>query len=145
ARTGQVGRAAMGSVEYSRALGRAGLRGQLSGVGFRQHSGWARVGSAPSGARASTQRRSGHRTADRFPRQRRCERIDRDYFGRRRRQLDGALSTSATLSGRTAIITGAGAGIGRGLALALAAAGCRVIVAVRRRSTGDETEGLIAA
>jgi NAD(P)-dependent dehydrogenase (short-subunit alcohol dehydrogenase family) len=55
------------------------------------------------------------------------------------------LRTSALLNGRTAIVTGAGAGIGRGLALALAGAGCRVVIAVRRQSTGDETAALIAA
>lgn len=49
------------------------------------------------------------------------------------------------LKGRTAIVTGAGSGIGRGLALSLAAAGCRVVVAVRRRSTGEETTALIGA
>jgi NAD(P)-dependent dehydrogenase (short-subunit alcohol dehydrogenase family) len=47
------------------------------------------------------------------------------------------------LSGRTAIVTGAGSGIGRGLALSLAAAGCRVVLAVRRESTGEETAALI--
>jgi len=49
------------------------------------------------------------------------------------------------LEGRTAIVTGAGSGIGRGLARSLAAAGCRVIVAVRRQSTGEETAALIGA
>ena len=51
----------------------------------------------------------------------------------------------SALEGRTAIVTGAGSGIGRGLALSLAAAGCRVIVAVRRQSTGEETAALIEA
>ncbi|HMA00498.1 MAG TPA: SDR family NAD(P)-dependent oxidoreductase, partial [Steroidobacteraceae bacterium] len=43
----------------------------------------------------------------------------------------------------TALVTGAGSGIGRGLALSLAAAGCRVVLAVRRHSTGEETAALI--
>jgi 3-oxoacyl-[acyl-carrier protein] reductase len=55
------------------------------------------------------------------------------------------LNELRVLSGRTAIVTGAGSGIGRGLALALAAAGCRVIIAVRRQSTGEETAALIEA
>jgi 3-oxoacyl-[acyl-carrier protein] reductase len=50
-----------------------------------------------------------------------------------------------SLSGRTALITGAGGGIGRGMALALAAAGANVTVAVRRKTTGDETAALIRA
>ena len=50
-----------------------------------------------------------------------------------------------TLSGRTALITGAGSGIGRGIALALASAGANVAVAVRRQSTGEETAALLRA
>jgi len=48
------------------------------------------------------------------------------------------------LQGRTAIVTGAGGGIGRGIALALAAEGANVVIAVRRKVTGDETAELIA-
>ena len=50
-----------------------------------------------------------------------------------------------SLKNRTAIVTGAGSGIGRGTALALAAAGANVVIAARRRSTGDETAALIKA
>jgi NAD(P)-dependent dehydrogenase (short-subunit alcohol dehydrogenase family) len=60
--------------------------------------------------------------------------------------MDGAMNkTTDGLHGRTAIVTGAGAGIGRGIALSLAAAGCSVVIAVRRRNTGEETAALIAA
>ena len=55
------------------------------------------------------------------------------------------MSASTGLTGRTAIVTGAGAGVGRGIALALAASGCAVIIAVRRRNTGEETAAMIAA
>jgi NAD(P)-dependent dehydrogenase (short-subunit alcohol dehydrogenase family) len=55
------------------------------------------------------------------------------------------MSASTRLEDRTAIVTGAGAGVGRGIALALAAAGCAVIIAVRRRNTGEDTAALIAA
>lgn len=51
------------------------------------------------------------------------------------------------LQGRTAIITGAGGGlggIGRGIALALAAEGANVVIAARRKVSGDETAALIA-
>src|SRR5438128_1146916 len=51
------------------------------------------------------------------------------------------------LQGRTALVTGAGGGIGgigRGIALALAAEGANVVIAARRKSTGDETAALIA-
>jgi 3-oxoacyl-[acyl-carrier protein] reductase len=48
-----------------------------------------------------------------------------------------------SLAGRTALVTGAGGGIGRGIALALASAGAKVTVAVRRKTTGEETAALI--
>lgn len=51
----------------------------------------------------------------------------------------------ALLNGRVAIVTGAGGGIGRGLACALGRAGAKVVVAVRRRSTGEETAALVRA
>lgn len=54
-------------------------------------------------------------------------------------------STARILAGRVAIVTGAGGGIGRGLACALGLAGARVVVAVRRRSTGEETAELVRA
>ncbi len=63
--------------------------------------------------------------------------------------MDGAVSqmdwTSARtlLAGRVAIVTGAGGGIGRGLACALGLAGAKVVVAARRRSTGEETAALV--
>jgi len=47
------------------------------------------------------------------------------------------------LNGRVALITGAGSGLGRGIALALADAGAQVVIAARRRVTGDETAALI--
>jgi NAD(P)-dependent dehydrogenase (short-subunit alcohol dehydrogenase family) len=49
------------------------------------------------------------------------------------------------LAGRTAIVTGAGGGIGRGLACALGRVGAKVVVAVRRRTTGEETAALVRA
>jgi 3-oxoacyl-[acyl-carrier protein] reductase len=48
------------------------------------------------------------------------------------------------LQGRTALVTGAGGGVGRGIALALAAEGANVVIAARRKATGDETAALIA-
>src|SRR5262245_2385899 len=50
-----------------------------------------------------------------------------------------------SLSGKTALVTGAGGGIGRGIALALAAAGANVAIAVRRQTTGDETASVARA
>jgi 3-oxoacyl-[acyl-carrier protein] reductase len=47
-----------------------------------------------------------------------------------------------TLSGKTALVTGASRGIGRATALALAAAGARVIV--HYSSSGKEAEGVVA-
>lgn len=52
-------------------------------------------------------------------------------------------ATTRMLQDRTAIVTGAGAGLGRGIALALAAAGAHVVIAVRRKATGEETAQLI--
>jgi NAD(P)-dependent dehydrogenase (short-subunit alcohol dehydrogenase family) len=57
--------------------------------------------------------------------------------------MDAALSRALDLHGRTAIVTGAGGGLGRGIALALAGAGANVMIAARRRLTGDETRALI--
>jgi NAD(P)-dependent dehydrogenase (short-subunit alcohol dehydrogenase family) len=60
--------------------------------------------------------------------------------------MDGAMSDGdGLLAGRAALVTGAGGGIGRGVALALAAAGAGVVIAARRRSTGDETAALVEA
>jgi NAD(P)-dependent dehydrogenase (short-subunit alcohol dehydrogenase family) len=60
--------------------------------------------------------------------------------------MDGAMNSSdGLLAGRTALVTGAGGGIGRGLALALAAAGAGVVIAARRKATGDETQALVEA
>lgn len=42
--------------------------------------------------------------------------------------------TTATLTGRTVLVTGAAAGVGRGIALACAAAGAHVVVASRREN-----------
>lgn len=51
----------------------------------------------------------------------------------------------AILAGRVAVVTGAGGGIGRGLACALGLAGAKVVIAVRRRVTGEETAALVRA
>lgn len=48
-----------------------------------------------------------------------------------------------TLTGKTALVTGAGGGLGRGIALAMAEAGARVVIAARRGATGEETAELI--
>lgn len=50
-----------------------------------------------------------------------------------------------SLSGRTALVTGASRGIGQAIALALSQAGARVIVTARNLSSLEETRGLIAA
>jgi 3-oxoacyl-[acyl-carrier protein] reductase len=57
-------------------------------------------------------------------------------------------SLQRQLQGRTALVTGGGGsgfgGIGRGIALALAAEGANVVIATRRKLTGDETASLIS-
>jgi 3-oxoacyl-[acyl-carrier protein] reductase len=52
-------------------------------------------------------------------------------------------STGLRLQGRTAIVTGAGGGIGRGIALALASEGANLVIAARRKITGDQTAAMI--
>lgn len=59
--------------------------------------------------------------------------------------FDPDLPTSAILVGRTAIVTGAGQGVGEGIARALAAAGANVVVAARRRETGEPAAEAIRA
>jgi NAD(P)-dependent dehydrogenase (short-subunit alcohol dehydrogenase family) len=54
-------------------------------------------------------------------------------------------SARTLLAGRVAIVTGAGGGIGRGLACALGLAGAKVVIAARRRATGEETAALVRA
>ena len=49
-----------------------------------------------------------------------------------------------TLTGRTALVTGAGNGLGRAIAISLAGAGARVILAGRTKATLDETAGLLS-
>ena len=51
--------------------------------------------------------------------------------------FDPDLPTSSLLLGRAAIVTGAGQGVGEGIARALAAAGANVVIAARRRETGE--------
>ena len=44
---------------------------------------------------------------------------------------------SGLLDGKTVVVTGSGGGVGEGIALACASAGANVVVAARRRETGD--------
>ena len=53
--------------------------------------------------------------------------------------------TTATLAGRTALVTGAGNGLGRAMARALADEGVRVLLVGRTEATLKETAGLIDA
>ncbi|WP_223446271.1 SDR family NAD(P)-dependent oxidoreductase [Pseudomonas sp. BF-R-19] len=48
-----------------------------------------------------------------------------------------------SLTGRTAIVTGAGGGTGRDMAIALGLAGANVVIAARRASTAEETARMI--
>jgi NAD(P)-dependent dehydrogenase (short-subunit alcohol dehydrogenase family) len=52
---------------------------------------------------------------------------------------------SGSLSGRTAIVTGAGQGVGEGIARVLAARGANVVVAARRAETGEPVAASIRA
>ncbi len=52
---------------------------------------------------------------------------------------------SASLAGRTAVVTGAGQGVGEGIARALSAAGANVVVAARRAETGEPVAASIRA
>eukprot|EP00954_Amorphochlora_amoebiformis_P023981 1363286-Amorphochlora_amoeboformis.AAC.1 len=47
-------------------------------------------------------------------------------------------STSSSISGKTALVTGASSGIGRASAVALAKAGAKVVVAARRKDKLEE-------
>jgi NAD(P)-dependent dehydrogenase (short-subunit alcohol dehydrogenase family) len=49
------------------------------------------------------------------------------------------------LDGRTVLVTGAGAGVGEGIARACAAHGANVVIAARRRETGDPVAAAITA
>lgn len=52
-------------------------------------------------------------------------------------------SSLLQLQGKTALVTGGGGGIGRGIALALATEGANVVIAARRKISGEETAALI--
>lgn len=55
------------------------------------------------------------------------------------------MSVNMSLSGRTALVTGASGGLGRHFALVLAAAGARVAVAARRMDALEETRAAVEA
>ena len=64
--------------------------------------------------------------------------------GKRRIHREGPMSTStSTLAGKIAWITGAGSGIGRASAIALAGAGARLALTGRRRGALEETKALL--
>jgi 3-oxoacyl-[acyl-carrier protein] reductase len=55
------------------------------------------------------------------------------------------VSPAALLAGRTVLVTGAGGGVGEGVARSCAAHGAAVVVAARRRQTGDPVAAGIVA
>jgi gluconate 5-dehydrogenase len=58
-------------------------------------------------------------------------------------RVDDRLNGDFSLSGRTAVVTGAGRGLGQAIAVALAAAGAQVLIASRKSSHLEETANAI--